>query len=753
MTRGKRRRREAGPGADAERGGSTADRRATAIVLLLFVTGFVAAEVYSYTAKSATWDEPIHLTAGYRALAEGDYRTDPSHPPFLRMWAAIPLVFQRPAISDFTLLDRSVENWVRGVAYSYARRFLYEWNDADRLLYQARSMALVWGIALGVLLFAWTREWLGTAAAATALLFYTCSPNLTAHAPLVTTDAGVTCFMFGAVYFLWRASRRATVANVAALAACTALAVVSKFSGLLLLPILAVLLAIAVRWRAIDARTAGRIALVTAASVLFAVWAAYGFRYAAAPDGWTFRLQNTALVQGGLAADVLTWVDDHRLLPNAYSQGLLYTLAALNTQNGYLAGQYSLQGWWYYFPVAFLIKTPIAHLALVALGLVFCVRRRRRLGGLNALFVFVPVAVYMAVAMNAGFNIGLRHILPVYPFVLMIGATAAAALHTSTRRTARAAIVGLAVVAAVEYGSVYPHTLTFFNQFVGGPTNGFRYLADSNLSWGQQLKTLKAWMDDNQVREINLAYFGQADPAYYGMGATVLPGSSALPGMPAPPRLPGYVAVSGTVLSGVYLQPHWRLFYAPLVDRDPDAIVGNAIRVYWLDRWPLVSDAAANPAEIDASRVLGDALLFTLHWPEPAIHYYRRVLAVTPADGVVRANLGAALASAGREDEAMAALREAVEAAPDSARVHTMLARALFARGDAAAGAEHAERAAALGPGDADAQNTLGRVRALQGRFEEARVLFERAVRIDPRHTEARENLDRLTGPADLAAR
>jgi hypothetical protein len=112
------------------------------------------------------------------------------------------------------------------------------------------------------------------------------------------------------------------------------------------------------------------------------------------------------------------------------------------------------------------------------------------------------------------------------------------------------------------------------------------YFTDSNLDWGQDLKPLKGWMDRNAVTRINLAYFGSADPAYYHIDCTYMPGSPFfVPNSSiGRPQLPGYVAVSETVLSGVYFDERGRAFYRGLRDRAPIAHIGHSIRVYWVER-------------------------------------------------------------------------------------------------------------------------------------------------------------------------
>ena len=120
---------------------------------------------------------------------------------------------------------------------------------------------------------------------------------------------------------------------------------------------------------------------------------------------------------------------------------------------------------------------------------------------------------------------------------------------------------------------------------VGGARHGSEYLVDSNLDWGQGLKLLGRWMKDHQVHHVNLSYFGNGDPAYYGIEYTPLPGQSFLHGEPISAiRLPGYVAISATNLRGAYLNDFERKLYAPLRERKPVAVLGYSIYVYWVEQ-------------------------------------------------------------------------------------------------------------------------------------------------------------------------
>jgi hypothetical protein len=576
----------------------------TAVVLGAFAVVFLILTTSSYTQKSATWDEPQHVTAGYMALKFHDYRTDPEHPPFLRMWAALPLL----AMPNIKITPRGIDriapvDWVGTGQFAFSHYFMYVANDADRILYAARFMIALLGILLGVLIFSWAREWLGFWPAVIALAFYSVEPNILAHSSLVTTDFGTTCFFFGTLYWLWRTTRALTAGNLMGLMVFLVLAVVSKFSALVLGPIVLVLLTIQVfrktPWvcrmgqsKEISSRV-GK-ALVAAAIVVLLVlaswgmiWVVYGFRHApSASAAWQFHIDRdpAVLQQLPFLSKAVGWIDSHRLLPNVYTEGFLYGQARAQLRGAFLAWRYSLQGWWYYFPVAFLIKTPASLVLLLIGGLVVCAKRWRTFLRDEA-FLLVPIACYLAPAMAAKLNIGLRHILPVYPFVLLLAALSAAELLRGKQKSACVVLVVLSLFWLFEFARVYPHYLAFFNQFVGGPRNGYKYLADSNLDWGQDLKPLKRWMNKNNVQHINLAYFGTADPAYYGMQCTPLPGSEYFVEKGSKgPRLPGYVAVSITILDGVYLDDATKAFYRPFLDRKPNAVIGYSIRVYWVDR-------------------------------------------------------------------------------------------------------------------------------------------------------------------------
>ena len=573
----------------------------TAIVLILFSAIYVLLAVTSYSRESATWDEPQHLTAGYVALKLRDYRIDAENPPFLDIWAALPLLITQGVVFEADKLptDQGRPQLIFNPP-RYCHQFFNVLNDPDRLLYRARFMIVLLGLLLGVLVFCWARDLLGWPTACAALFIYCFEPNMLAHARLVTTDLGVTCFAFGTVYLLWRTCLQLSWLNMLGLSAFFALAQISKFTALLLFPVVAVLLLVRAmrsgpwacdlpRFRNIVSRRCKvGVALLIVLHLFMlsylTIWAAYSFRYTPTPapiERARFEVSQLVYKDLPMLSAAAHWVDRHRLLPNAASMGFLFGQWKAQRRATHLGEAYRAGGIWYYVPTAFVLKTPLLLLLLIFVGVVACARHWRKIGP-EALFILVPMVVFQGVALQSGLNVCLRHVLPIYPFGLLLATLGIEPLLVHSRR---AVVALLAVVWLAEFAFIYPHYLASFNELIGGPAHGYKYMADSSLDWGQDLKGLKRWMDDNGVRHINLAYFGTADPDYYGILYTRLPGTeTGFARAPTePPRLPGYVAVSVTHLHGVYFQSRKNL-YRPLLERRPQAVIGHSIHVYWLDQ-------------------------------------------------------------------------------------------------------------------------------------------------------------------------
>lgn len=492
-------------------------------------------------ASSATYDEPVHLAAGYTDLVHGRYRLNAmDHPPLAEMWAALPLLALRPNWFP------AHPDWLGGRVYHYGDLFLYKNRiSAGRLLGAARVWNLVTLTALlACAVVLWARRLEGASGAwGAAAALGLCVPWFS-NASLVTTDALSAALFFVSCALL--SAQRRTPPLWAAAGGAVGAALAAKFN-MVLLPVLAGF-AFAVEARADRSRRPGPgdWALFAGAALLVLA-AAYRFAFA------------------GL-----------------YAQGLTATLSRLSAgRPAYLHGSYSASGWLWYFPVALLVKTPLPLLLLGGLGAVSALRRPRA----QAAWLLAPPIGYFLASLTSKTQIGYRHILPVYPFLcLWAGLGAARLWNIGGKGRAVLAAAGLWLVIGVGRSS--PYSLAYFNELVPAG-RAHEWLADSNLDWGQDLPALARELSARGGPAVVLSYFGSADPAAYGIRFVPLgiisnvsrPGDASLPS-----GVPVLLAVSATNLVGVYFKDHG--LFSWLRERTPVADCGGSIFLYDLSADP-----------------------------------------------------------------------------------------------------------------------------------------------------------------------
>ena len=255
----------------------------------------------------------------------------------------------------------------------------------------------------------------------------------------------------------------------------------------------------------------------------------------------------------------------------------------LGGHEAYLLGTVSQKGWWYYFPVVFALKTPAATLALLGFAVVLFLFALARAGPRRWSLRRIPFewvvltltpSVYFAFSMASQINLGVRHLLPIYPFLFV--ALGAAAMKT---KWSRRALPVLLLALAIESAAIYPHYLSFFNLFAGGAANGPKYLVDSNADWGQDLKNLKLYVERNRIDKLCICYFGRASMGYYGIHSYEAVPSTEEMRMGAKPDC--VAAVSATPLVGAYVG---RERFRWLRERQPMAKIGYSIYLYDLRR-------------------------------------------------------------------------------------------------------------------------------------------------------------------------
>jgi len=527
---------------------------ATTLLLLLFF----ALALTSAVQKSPTMDEQNHIARGTAYLATGDPRLSIEHPPLVNLLSALPVyLLLRPRLPLDTIWWEAAE-W-----YHFADLFLWEVNvNAEQIVFLARLPIVGLGMTLIALVYRWGQQrfnhWGGLVGAA----FCALDPNLLAHTRLSTTDVGGTLFGFVAAYALWRALRRPSPLRVVAASLGLGLAFSAKLSTLLLGAVLGLTVLVdgipggPGRVRRILGRSA--LMLVSGVLALLTVWAIYGY-------------------------DIGPVAGSEIVIPAPpYVQGVQAILDfAAGGRPGYLLGQVSNEGWWTYFPVAFAVKTPLATLAGLAGATGLLLGRRSR----DDLFLLLPPALFFALSTFARLNLGYRHLLPMLPFLFVhLGRLAPPAGPSSGRRV-RALLPSLLIMLLLAATlCIYPHFLPFFNRLGGGSEGGWRVLADSNIDWGQDMKGLKRWMEQEGVEQVRLAWFGTAQPEYYGVAYDLLPGVPyGLPLWANPPfdpdqPEPGTYAISASNLVGVAL-PDPDL-YAWFREREPAAKIGYSIFIF-----------------------------------------------------------------------------------------------------------------------------------------------------------------------------
>lgn len=557
------------------------------IALALLAAGFW---VSSWTASRhlpALADEIAHVAGGESYWRFGINHLQPENGYIAMHWATLPLRLHPPAFPALPDdLPRSATMIVMG------NRLFYELgNDPAVMLARGRAMMALIGAGLVLLIGAWGRRLWGAGGGLLAAGLASFCPTLLAHAGLVMSDATLAFFLLLTVTLWWRVLHRFSIGSILGCGVSLGLLLLSKMSGVLAAPMLIALAAlrlceprpIAAPFPGLSAPATGArkfapilvAGLAVAAVAIFVLWAAFGFRFSmfANPGfprpqhdvAWHVLSPDDGAVKHGAA-----WLNRWRLLPEGWLHGLALTTQTLGGRHSFLNGETTLGGTFWYFPYAWLVKTPLALFGLMALGLaaVFTPRtaaaaapRTQPLPAVRDLLwtgapLLVLFVVYWAFALTTPINIGHRHLIPIYAPALVL-AGGAATLLSHRAWPVRLLVLGLAGWFAAASLSVRPRYLSYFNTIAGGPENGYRHLVDSNVDVGQDLIALKIWLDATpreKATPVFLAYFGPADPVAHGLRATRFAdhGFDARPRTLPAPIGGGLFCISVTLFQGLY---------------------------------------------------------------------------------------------------------------------------------------------------------------------------------------------------------
>ena len=414
-----------------------------AVVGLLAV--YFGLAVTTAARKSPGFDEMSHLTAGVSYWRTGDFRLNTEQGILPQRWAGLPV-----AAGRFAFPDLNQPAWWRSNEWLLGHQFFYLLgNDLQSMLLRGRSMIAVLGVLLGLVVFVWSRRLFGPWGGRLSLVLYAFSPTMVAHGSLTTSDMSVAMSMALAVLMWWIMLHRFRAWTVAGSALSTAAVFLSKPSAYVVISMQLIMTGCWL-WRQKGVSRAGRdkhggrfrrfacVVGVHVAVTMFLIWAYYGFRgspfreFRQGTDGYQVAWEELQQYDTPVMS-ILTVARKAHVLPDAYLWGLAYSFTHSGGRRAFLAGHYSLRGWWYFFPFAVAVKTSPYVLAAALLGLVGVwggIRRRPaaaegragRLSGYEFTPLVVLSGVFWCALVTTNLNIGHRHALPIYaPLFVMAG--------------------------------------------------------------------------------------------------------------------------------------------------------------------------------------------------------------------------------------------------------------------------------------------------------------------------------------------
>lgn len=593
------------------------------VLAIVIISASAALSILSFMGDSVTMDESPHIVSGYSYLTQKDMRLNPEHPPLIKDISAIPLLFKNINI------DTNHSSWKNDIngQWTAGSHFLYEsGNNPDKIAFNARLSVFSVFIILCIFVFLWARKKYGNWGGILALSLISLSPNTIAHARYVTTDIGASFAFIFAIFFFTKYVIKPTKLNLVAAGIAFGLAQLFKFSLFLLIPLYIFAFAVYLisknykSWKEVSKTK--RVKFIWSNFIKFAIplvvifaigyliiWPFYQYHV------WNYPVEkqkyDTEYTLRSFPvrplADSVVWMSDKPVL-RPYAQYLLGLLMVFQRTGGgnttYFMGEVSSTAWKSYFPTVYILKEPIPILILVFLSIYLVIhsmfKRARLLGKAKKTlewilgwitknfeeFVWISfIALYWASSISGNLNIGIRHVLPTFPFIYLlvsgkISKWIPEKYGSFDKSSKKFILIVLMIWLARETTSIFPSYLAYFNQIGGGPANGYKYVADSNLDWGQDLKRLSYFVEKNEIEKIKVDYFGGGNPRYY-LG-------DKFEEFHSDPKAKGWIAVSATFLQGGRAEAtkgfdQNTTYYKWLDNYEPVAKIGYSIFVYKID--------------------------------------------------------------------------------------------------------------------------------------------------------------------------
>ena len=543
--------------------------------------------------KSLFIDDAQHMPAGYSYLITRDFRLNQEHPPLVKLASGLGLSVVKPELPlDSPAWEKAAEPGDPDDGTSEFAEAFFERNANrfEAVAFWGRLPLVIFPLLMAAAAWWFARELFGEPAGVVAAALLLAEPNVIGNATLVQDDLAAALMLLVFVIALRHYFRRPGLLRAALLGITLGLALLVKHSLLVLVPAcLAAMTAHAVfvyaRRRETSRRRLELPIILTMLCAYLVFIAGYAFQVdwiseddAAMVAGW--------LPLSGRLAESFQALLLHLpiLLPKYFLAGL--DLVLRDTRQGrpaFLFGEVSARGWWYYFPVALALKTAPPFLIASLGGLAWSIRRIINRRWRDGLYVVLPPLLYLALSMTSRLNIGVRHVLPVFPFFAIAGAGALASVtERAVWRRIRWRDLSVAAVLAWSLmlaALVYPNYLTYFGPLAGGTSGGWRRLSDSNVETGQEVKALAEYLKRRGVTSVAGLCIGGEFLRFYGVSYCPLP-CGADEDDDAPSEPPPYAAIGAWYLQEVDVTPEQKAAIDQFRERQPEAMVGHSIFVY-----------------------------------------------------------------------------------------------------------------------------------------------------------------------------
>lgn len=540
--------------------------------------------------KSITVDEIVMIPSAYYHLAAGNFQLVNEHPPLAKIIAGVPSLFVQP--NEVKPEQITGEPGSFDEKWSYAERFWENNPDIfESLSFWPRVPAIVLTILLGFLIFKFARELFGPLAAVLAVALFTLEPTVLAHGRVVQTDIPATFGYLLLFFAMYRYTKDPNLKKAAWIGAAAGVALLAKFSMLLAGPVLLVFFAWML-WRAIKkgARPGTiivHLGLCTLVAILL-INAGYLFQHRAIASPDVQWIQESFPRVSG-AVTTLTSLASH-ILPADFVLGIQRQIRhnAEGHPAGFL-GMYSRFGWWYYFPVAFALKTTLPFLLLAVASFAWAIYRAVKDRDGRFLWMLVPFLVYTTFVLESRIDIGVRYYLPAYSFLFILGGALLARAMSSKNLRRASMFVAIAVMAwiGIEAVRAYPNHISYLNQIASARPHWW-YLSDSNVEWGDDTRGVGQYLRERGETRVRSQFLGDFIMLHhYGVQPLTLANAEG-----EEPEHTRYVAIGASFLNGstvpeaLKINGRWATeterqnFFDAYRRRPPEAIIGGSIYLY-----------------------------------------------------------------------------------------------------------------------------------------------------------------------------